>query len=321
VGRGNEPGPVVGGPLRTDRGLVATRHPVSVATSLYSAYSEMMRVATEHGHLDARVIPGPSQVAVLWHSMFTDSRSWNRVVETLREQRTLVLVDGWSFGDSASLDRVLDDFVGECALASSAIVAQVQAELSAGPVDWLGSAWGGHVGVQLAATRPDLVRSLITVSTPIQAASPSMRRQVRVLLPVYRAIGMRGPVRRGLLEGMLTKRSQQSDPEAIDALVAPMARPNRKAIARTVHSGVLNRSDLTWATALVRCPTLMIATNDRGEWSPAQCAQTAAGMHQARCAVIEESRALPALERPTELAGLVTSFWKGTQVGLDDHTP
>jgi pimeloyl-ACP methyl ester carboxylesterase len=271
----------------------------------------MMRIATDLGWLAARIVAGPPRVAVLWHSMFTDSRSWDRVVGGLGEERTLVLVDGWSFGASEDLGRVADNFIERCAQGAVAVIAQVQDELAAGPVDWLGSAWGGHVGLHLAAARPELVRSLITVSAPVRAASPSMRRQVRMLLPVYRAIGMRGPVCGGLLEGMLTDVTRRTDPQAVDALVAPMSRRNRGAVARTVRSGVLNRTDLAWAAARVKCPTLMIATDDRGEWSPAECAETTAAMMDARSAVLTRSRALPSLECPAELAALVTGFWAG----------
>ncbi len=292
----------------------------SLVTSLYFGYSEMMRIDTELGSLAAQVVPGPPHVAIMWHSMFTDSRSWGRVVDDLRQKRTLVLVDGWSFGASADLDRVVDKFNDRCVQGAVAVISQVQNELVAGPVDWLGSAWGGHVGLQLAAVRPELVRSLITVSTPVQAASPSMRRQVRMLLPVYRAIGMRGPVRGGLLEAMLTDLTRRTDPEAVDALVAPMSRPCRGAIARTVSSGVLKRTDLAWATARVKCPTMMIATDDRGEWSPSECAETAASMKDARSAVLTGSRALPSLERPAELAALVADFWAG-HVAVEDAPP
>jgi len=110
---------------------------------------------------------------------------------------------------------------------------------------------------------------------------------------------------------MLTDLTRRTDPEAVDALVAPMSRANRGAIARTVHSGVLNRTDLAWAAARVSCPTLMIATDDRGEWSPSECAETTAAMKDARSAVLTGSRALPSLECPTELAVLVTDFWAG----------
>jgi pimeloyl-ACP methyl ester carboxylesterase len=226
-------------------------------------------------------------------------------------QRTLVLVDGWSFGASEDLDRVVPDFIDACVQAAAAVVAQIQEELAAGPVDWVGSAWGGHVGLQLAATRPELVRSLITISTPIQAASASIRRQVRLLLPIYRVIGMRGPVRQGLLKGMLADVTRRTDPQAVDALVAPMSGTNRRAIARTVHSGVLTRKDLAWATFKVTCPTLMMATDDRGEWSPTECTQAAASMKNASSAILTGSRALPSLECPSEMATLVTEFWAG----------
>ena len=268
-----------------------------------------MRIPTKLGDLSARVVPGPPPVAVLWHSMFTDSRSWIPVIESLRGQRTLVLVDGWSFGASAPLEQVVPDFNVACVQAAVAVISRVQNELAPGPVDWLGSAWGGHVGLQLAATRPELVRTLITISTPVQAPSASLRRQVRMLLPVYRAIGMRGPVRRGLLDGILTDLTRRTNPAAVDALVGPMSAAHRAAIARTVHSGVLTRVDLAWAAAAVTCPTLMIVTDDRGEWSPAQAAQTTTAMTDARSAVVTGSRALPSLECPTALAALVTDFW------------
>lgn len=268
-----------------------------------------MRVATELGELSARIIAGPSPVAVLWHSMFTDSRSWDRVVNGLSEHRTLVLVDGYAFGGSAGLKRTVPAFNDGCVQGAAAVISQVQNELAVGPVDWLGSAWGGHVGLQLAAVRPELIRSLVTVSTPVPAPSSSLRRQVRMLLPVYRAIGMRGPVRQGLLQAMLTDITRRTDPEAVDALVGPMSATNRSAIARSIHCGIFTRTDLAWAAARVTCPTLMIVTDDRGEWSPTQCAETTAQMKDAQSAVIAGSRALPSVERPAELADLATDFW------------
>jgi hypothetical protein len=56
----------------------------------------------------------------------------------------------------------------------------------------------------------------------------------------------------------------------------------------------------------------MIATDDRGEWSPAECAEAVAGMVDARAATIHGSRGLPSLERPARLAELVTGFWTAT---------
>jgi pimeloyl-ACP methyl ester carboxylesterase len=80
------------------------------------------------------------------------------------------------------------------------------------------------------------------------------------------------------------------------------------------------RRDLAWAAALVRCPSLMIATDDRGEWTPAECAATAAAMTDARSAVITGPRGLPSLECPTELATVVTDFWAATGSDATDPT-
>lgn len=68
------------------------------------------------------------------------------------------------------------------------------------------------------------------------------------------------------------------------------------------------KNDLTWATTDITCPTLMIATGDRGEWTAAECDQTAARMPNARSAVITGARSLSPLDRPAELAALVTGF-------------
>jgi len=79
-----------------------------------------------------------------------------------------------------------------------------------------------------------------------------------------------------------------------------------------VQSGILSRTDLAWAAARVTCPTLMIATDDRNEWSPSECAKTTATMKDARTAVLTGTYALPSLECPGELAALVTDFWART---------
>jgi hypothetical protein len=52
----------------------------------------------------------------------------------------------------------------------------------------------------------------------------------------------------------------------------------------------------------------MIATDDRGEWSPEECAQAAAQASNARAGVITAARSLPSLEDPKETASLISSF-------------
>ena len=46
--------------------------------------------------------PG-APTALLWHSMFTDSRSWAPVVPLLTPRRRLLVVDGPGYGQSSPL--------------------------------------------------------------------------------------------------------------------------------------------------------------------------------------------------------------------------
>jgi pimeloyl-ACP methyl ester carboxylesterase len=57
------------------------------------------------------------------------------------------------------------------------------------PVDWLGNAWGGHVGLMLAAKLPDWCRSVTTISTPVQALSRCQRMTTVPMVWAYRYLG------------------------------------------------------------------------------------------------------------------------------------
>ena len=117
-------------------------------------------VSTDLGRLHVqRTGSGPP--VVLWHSLFVDSRSWGPLIDGLGRQRTVYAIDGPSHGKSDSVAR---DFTFEEVVAS-AEQALDRLGLSE-PVDWVGNAWGGHVGIRLATGQR--LRTLTTIGTPIQ---------------------------------------------------------------------------------------------------------------------------------------------------------
>lgn len=64
------------------------------------------------------------------------------------------------------------------------------------PVDWVGCAWGGHVGLEIAADEPHRIRTLTIIGTPVQALSISERlAQAYPLLALYRLAGPIAPTR------------------------------------------------------------------------------------------------------------------------------
>src|SRR4051794_9148102 len=126
-------------------------------------------VATAVGTLAVRVT-GTGPPAVLWHSLFVDKRSWDRLVPLLAPHRRLILVDGPGHGASGDSGRPYT--LEECAGAAATVLDRLGV---AEPVDWVGNAYGGHVGLVLAAHDPGRCRTLATLGTPVAALTARER--------------------------------------------------------------------------------------------------------------------------------------------------
>ncbi len=113
-----------------------------------SATSGERDISTCVGRLHVRVV-GAGPGAVLWHSLFVDSLSWQGVEPALARLRTLVLIDGPSHGGSEPAQHEFS--LEDCARAAVEVLVELGIDE---PVDWVGNAWGGHVGIVLAASEP-----------------------------------------------------------------------------------------------------------------------------------------------------------------------
>ncbi|MCU1474397.1 alpha/beta hydrolase [Amnibacterium sp.] len=263
---------------------------------------EDLRVATDLGAVAARVL-GRGRPTVLWHSMFVDGASWARIAPLLLPGRQLVVVDGPGWGASARLPRTV-----RMADAVAAAARVVDAVFPGVPVDWVGNAWGGHVGIELAATRPELVRSLVAMSAPIQPISSNLRRQILALIPVLLVAGPITPVQRAIAAGVLTDRSAR-DPGTVGVIADALALAGRRSTVRTVRSFILNRVDIASLLPRVVAPTLFVAGDDRDEWTPEQAQAAARSVRDGRAVVLPDSRALLPLEQPAALARIIRDFW------------
>jgi pimeloyl-ACP methyl ester carboxylesterase len=261
------------------------------------------RIPTDVGQLHVEVT-GDGPPAVLWHSMFVDSRSWQRVVPALARQRTLILIDGPSSGASDPLTRTSS--IAECATIAAAVLDALHV---GEPVDWVGNAWGGHVGIQLAATQPQRIRTLVAIGTPTHRLAGRQRRSVLALRPVYRLIGGRGPVAGGLLGALLTDATRATDAEAVEIVLSAFRDADRAGMGRAMRSFVLDRPDLGVEARAIQAPVRFIVTDDRGEWTPAQATAMAAQMRSTDVVTITAARALPNLEQPGAVSDAITEFW------------
>lgn len=277
-------------------------HPTHPSSSPSALDETVMTVPTRLGRLHVRTI-GSGAPAILWSSMFVDSHTWDPVVPLLPPGRRYVLVDPPGLGRSEPL-RSASDIVG----ATDAAVDLLEGLGVEGPVDWVGNAFGGHVGLKLG-TRAGLLRSLVAISSPTEPVPPALRRQINLLLPILRTLGPVGPVRSGILSGMLTDASAR-DQTIRRVVVESLARPDRRSMALAVRSFILHRTDVTEELTDLAVPSLFVASDDRGDWSPEHAAAAAVLAPDAEVVTITGARTLIPLEQPSILASHVRRFWE-----------
>lgn len=261
-------------------------------------------VPTSLGNIAFRQVgPTTGPVTVLWHSMFVDSTSWDRVIPLLPHDRRILIVDGPGYGDSDPLHRVTS--IAECASAAIELLNAVGAE---GPVDWVGNAWGGHIGYHLAGTAPDRLRTLTTVSAPALALPTGKRVKLEILSYVLRFLGPISLLRRMIANAQLTDEFR-ADAATVAYINSAVRRAGGRSLANTTRSFIVRRSDLSNHVARAVLPILIVATDDRGELTPAQARATAELCRDAEVAVIDSSRTLIPLEQPARLVELLIEFW------------
>src|SRR5690348_2481169 len=194
----------------------------------------MPTVATRLGRLHVEV-DGSGPPAVLWHSLFVDSTSWSRLRPRLAQMRSLILIDGPGHGPNPAAPGPFT--LANCAAAALEVL---DALTVSGPVDWLGNAWGGHVGLCFAATYPDACRSLLTIATPVDALPPADRRAVRLVYLLHRVAGPR-PVAAPLTDALLGATLRKADPEATATVRTAFIRADRRGMREAIRSISLNR--------------------------------------------------------------------------------
>jgi pimeloyl-ACP methyl ester carboxylesterase len=270
-------------------------------TSTSPAAARTASVSTRLGTLHVRTF-GSGRPTVMWPSMFVDSHTWDLLAPHLESGRRYVLVDGPGLGVSEPLRRT-----SNIAEAADAAVDLLDGLAINEPVDWVGNAFGGHVGFKLA-TRPGVLRSLVAISAPTEPITPALRRRILLLRPLLRAFGPMGPVRSAIVDAMLTEASQR-DSRIQQIVLDSINRPDRASMTYALSSFILNRVDVNDELADICVPSLFVASNDRGDWSPEDAARAAARTPDAQVTTIADARTLVPLEQPEAVAAELRMFW------------
>lgn len=241
---------------------------------------------------------------VLWHSLFVDSRTLDGVLADLGAQRELVVIDGPGPGGSPGPRRryTLED----CAAAATQILDALDIP---GPVDWVGNAWGGHVGIVFADKYPARCRTLTTVGTPPYPLTVAERRQNALLVYLYRIVGPR-PFSRIMVEALAGKGVTSTAPHAAAVVKAAFVAGDQRGKYWAMQSVMMHRPDLRPVLPRLQVPVLMLAGRGDELLDAAEAERVALSAPDGRFGrVTGAGHVAPLLVAPGEVTERVLAFW------------
>jgi pimeloyl-ACP methyl ester carboxylesterase len=173
---------------------------------------------------------GSGEPILLIHG--TAARLWDPVIDELARLGRVISYDRRSFGASthpplADLTRHRDD------------AAALLEALEAAPACVVGWSIGGVIALDLAATRPELVRSLVLIEPPLYAKRRPTPGLLRTIPTVHLLRRLRGDERaaRAFLRWALGRRDGSSELERMPPAWAEALRANASAIVREIDAG------------------------------------------------------------------------------------
>lgn len=257
---------------------------------------------------------GNGPPAVLWHSLFVDSRTFDGILADLGRQRELILVDGPGHGDSPGRRRLysLDD----CATAAGQILDALKIE---DPVDWVGNAWGGHVGIIFADRYPARCRTLTTIGTPAYPLSRAERRQAALLVYLYRVVGP-GPFVGTMTAALAGREAAKTAPSAAAAVSAAFRRGDKPGKYWAMQSVMLHRYDLRPVLPRLQVPVLMLVGRDDPMNDPQEAERAARTVPDGRFERVPGAgHVAPLLVAPRDVTERVLAFWSENRTQGQAH--
>jgi pimeloyl-ACP methyl ester carboxylesterase len=268
--------------------------------------SDSSLVPTSLGRLNVGQA-GSGPPALLWHSLWVDSRSWGPLVDSLGAHRRVVTIDGPGYGRSDPIHR--DFTLDDCANAAAEVIDHLGITE---PVDWVGNAWGGHVGITLAADQPHRVHSLVTIAAPLTPVGARQRwTRTYPLAMLYRLTGPNRVITTALFDALLGSHAIKAHPDRAADIIRSFTEADRDSIRRTVRFMHRWRS-LTDTLPAINAPTLFLTGDlDDQHWGPADAQAAAAAMPNAQVVTLTGAGHVGPLLLDVDLiAHTVTEFWR-----------
>ncbi len=244
----------------------------------------------------AYTVSGTGPPLILGHSLFCTRGMWDGVLETIEEHCTVINVELRGHGESTapvpfSLDDLVDDWLAilDTEGHESAICG--------------GLSTGGFTAMRLALRTPKRVRGLILLDTSASSEPPMQRLQYRALAWLYQKTGFL-PVNK-LSSAMFGSETRDHHPERITELISLLRTFDRVHLGNAMNA-VFGRSGVDLSS--VNVPTLIAVGAEDHATPPHHAQEMARQIAGSELHTIPGAGHLSAVERPHDIARLMSSF-------------
>jgi pimeloyl-ACP methyl ester carboxylesterase len=259
-----------------------------------------MDIATRQGSIRVRVV-GSGPPAVMWHSLFVDSATWEQVRDPLAQHRRLILIDGPSHGGSEAARHRFT--FADCVAVAEDVLDHLAV---AGPVDWIGNAWGGHVGIVFAAANPERIRRLITIGTPVRALNRTERLHIVPLVALYRLLGPVRPLVNAVAAALLGNDASSVDRDVVSVAMRAV---DRRGMYLAMKSMMLQRTSLLPVLPTLQSETRFVAISDDAHDSAQETREAVDLLPRGSFAVIPgKGHVAPLLQQAPDLVKVIDDF-------------
>lgn len=255
-------------------------------------FARLAGTTIHYAHRPAR---GGAPTVVFSNSLGTDFRIWGATAEALPQEIGIVLYDtrGHGLSDAGHGER-LDLHVAD-------VVGLID-RLGVERVVFCGLSVGGVIGQALAATHPHALSALVLCCTAARVGTAeAWNERIRTVREKGLA-ALAAPV----MERWFSAAFRAAEPDVIAGMTNMLVRQPAEGYVAVCE--MLRDADLTAGASEIAVPTLGVACSEDGSTPPDVVKGTIDRIPGAAFALIEGAGHIPCVERPGELAGILTKF-------------
>lgn len=247
---------------------------------------------------------GPETI-VFAHGLLFSGGMFNEQVNALKDRYRCITFDFRGHGHS----QVTENGYGMDALSDDA--AEIIERLHCAPCHFLGFSMGGFVAMRLAARRPELIKSLILVSTSADPEPKEGLLKYRLLNLVARLIGP-WVVARHVMPMMFSQRFLRNPLRAKERKIwrRQLISNDRFGVTRAV-TGVIDRRGVYDELHNIKIPTLIIVGQHDVATPPDRSERMHAAVPDSRLVVIPATGHMAPVEAPDEVSAALEAFLNG----------